>query len=99
MVPTLHIASYSRPVRQLLASGGTGIVSSRFAQVINITLPGTILSLLSTELPRMPNCIQCSPADIKYLRDHLHSTTAIHLGSYQLSIPSLQLTASLPASG
>jgi len=101
MSTSLHIASYSRPVRQLFASSSAelGVTRSRFAQAINIAMPGTILSLLSTELPRMPNCIHCSPSSIKFLRDNLHSTTVIYIGNYQLSIPSLQLTASLPSSG
>src|SRR5260370_12673781 len=68
MTVSLLALDYSRPIQPLFAQASrAGSVHSVFHHAVNITLDDTILSLLSSDLPRMPN----SPSPPPVLADEL----------------------------
>src|SRR5579885_2229384 len=69
---SLTTLDYSRAISHLLKQPSlTGRVHSIFRRAINIEIGNTILSLLSSELPRMPNGLCLSTQSIKQLLDHI----------------------------
>src|SRR5260221_8840079 len=62
MTVSLLALDYSRPIQPLFAQASrAGSVHSAFRHAVNITLDDTILALLSSELPRMPNSARLPP--------------------------------------
>src|SRR5258708_3874004 len=77
MTVSLLALDYSRPIQPLFAQASrAGSIHSAFHHAVNITLDDTMLSLLSSELPRMPNSARLPPvvaaAILHVLRPGIH---------------------------
>ena len=76
---SLTTLDYSRAISHLLKQPSlTGRVHSIFRRAINIEIGNTILSLLSSELPRMPNGLCLSTQSIKQLLDHIKQGMVVY---------------------
>lgn len=97
MTISLVAVDYSRPIQPLFEQAlRAGTIHSVFHQATNIALDNTMLALLSSELPRMPNSVRLSPVVAKELLRNLRPGTQVCVGSGRLLIPALDLSLHLP---
>lgn len=98
MTILLTALEYSRSLQELCALPvRAGRVHSIFRRALNIVLADTIISLVSEELPRMPNGIHISSATMKLLSQQIQLDTTVLVGDGKLSIPACNVA--LPLSG
>jgi hypothetical protein len=99
MTITLAAVDYSRPIQPLFEQPPrTGTIQSVFHRAMNIALDDTVLSVLSDELPRMPNSVRVPSALIEEILRSLHTGMNVLIGDGALLIPSADLSLSLPPS-
>jgi len=88
MAVSLIAIDYSRPIQPIfLHEPRVGTVHSVFNKVTNITFDETLLSLLSDELPRMPNSVRLRSVVADKLLPNLKPGMEVCVGSYTLVIP------------
>ena len=98
MPVSLVATDYSRPAQELLMQPlQTGAVHSVFRRAVNIALDGTMLALLSDEVPRMPNGLRLPAAAYHAEMRALAPGMAVHAGDGTVSIPACGFTLHLPA--
>ena len=96
MAVSLIVVDYSRPTHPIfLQEPRIGNVHSIFNKATNITLDGTMLALLSDELPRMPNSVRLR-SDVTYkLLPNLKPGMEVCVGNYSLVIPTCNFSLQL----
>jgi Protein of unknown function (DUF2877) len=88
MAVSLSAVDYSRPIQPIfLEEPRTGIVHSIFNKAANITFDGTMLALLSDELPRMPNSVRLRSDVTDTLFLNLKRGMEVCVGNDTLVIP------------
>jgi len=88
MAVSLIAVDYSRPIQQIfLQEPRTGTVHSIFNKAANITFDGTMLALLSDELPRMPNSVRLRSDATDKLFLNLKPGMEVYIGNDELVIP------------
>jgi hypothetical protein len=96
MPVSLVATDYSRPALELLAQRlQTGVVHSVFHRAVNIALDGTMLALLSDELPRMPNGVRLPVGAYHTEMRALEPGMAVRTGDGIVSIPTCGFTLRL----
>lgn len=94
---SLVALDYSRPVQPFYAQElRAGIVHSVFRRAVNISFGETMLVLLSSELPRMPNGVRISSLAMTELVNGLQPGTPVWIGKRRLFIPSGDFELLLP---
>lgn len=73
-----------------------GTIHSVFNKAMNIALDGTLLALLSTELPRMPNSVRLPSSVTKELLPNLRPGMEVRVGDDRLHIPAYNISLRLP---
>ncbi len=97
MTVSLLALDYSRPIQPLFAQASrAGSVHSVFQRAVNIALDDTLLSLLSSELPRMPNSARLPPIVAEELLHGLRPGMQVWIGSASLRIPARDFSLHLP---
>lgn len=87
---SLVALDYSRPVQPLYEQEPrAGIVHSVFRRAVNFSFGETILALLSSELPRMPNGVRISSLAMTELVKGLEPGTPVWIGKSRLFLPSI----------
>ncbi len=89
---------YSRPIQPLLEqeSPRIGVIHSVFRKALNIAAGDTMLALLSSELPRMPNGVRLPAPIVEKLSRDLRPGMEVRIGDGRLHIPGLDFTLRLP---
>src|SRR5213080_3139859 len=89
MTVSLVAVDYSRPIQPIFVQKPrVGTVHSVFRKAVNITHDSTILTLLSDELPRMPNSVRLRSVVTDKLLPNLQSGMKVYVGNDTLAIPS-----------
>src|SRR5207248_1705488 len=98
MTIALVALDYSRPVQPLFeqVSPRVGVIHSVFRKALNIAAGDTMLALLSSELPRMPNGVRLSSPVMEKLYSCLRPSMEVWIGYGRLHIPGLDFTLRLP---
>ncbi len=97
MTVSLVAIDYSRPVQPMFEPPSrAGTIHSFFRRAVNIALDDTILALLSSELPRMPNSVRLPPVVAKELLWSLRPGMDVRVGGGRLLIPACDFSLSLP---
>jgi hypothetical protein len=98
MTTSLLAMDYSRPIQPLFEQASrAGRIHSVFQKAVNIaTLDDTILSVLSNELPRMPNSVRLSPIMAEKVLRQLRPEQEIWIGEGRLLILAHDLSVHLP---
>jgi hypothetical protein len=97
MTVSLVAVDYSRPVQPIFArESRDGTIHSVFHKAMNIALDGTLLALLSIELPHMPNSVRLSSMLVDELLPKLQPGMEVWIGSEKLFIPAYNLSLLLP---
>lgn len=97
MTVSLLALDYSRPIQPLFAQAPrAGSIHSVFHRAVNIALDDTMLSLLSSELPRMPNSARLLPVVAEELLHGLRPGLQVWIGSASLRIPARDFSLHLP---
>lgn len=97
MTISLLALDYSRPIQPLFAQPSrVGSIHSAFHHAVNITLDDTILALLSSELPRMPNSARLQPVMAEELLHGLRPGMQVWIGNASLRIPARDFSLHLP---
>jgi len=73
-----------------------GTIHSVFNKAMNVALDGTLLALLSTELPHMPNSVRLSSSVTKELLPILRPGMEVRVGNDRLNIPAYNVSLRLP---
>lgn len=88
MAISLKAIDYSRPIQPIfLQKHQVGAVHSVFNKATNITFNDTLLSLLSDELPRMPNSVRLHSIVLDELLSNLQPGMEVCVGKDALFIP------------
>lgn len=88
MAVSLKAVDFSRPIQSLFLQGPRiGIVHSVFNKATNIIFDEILLSLLSDELPRMPNSVRLRSVVIDELLSNLEPGMEVCVGNDRLVIP------------
>jgi len=94
---SLVAVDYSRPIRPMFEQvSRIGTIHSVFNKAMNIALDGTLLALLSTELPRMPNSMRLLSSVTKELLPNLRPGMEVRVGDDRLHIPAYNISLRLP---
>jgi hypothetical protein len=94
----LAASDYSRLVQQLFGQPEqAGVIHSVFGRAINIALGDTILSLLSADLPHMPNGVRLPAGVVAGPLQRLTPGVEVWIGAGKLLIPAYELALQLPA--
>ena len=97
MTVSLVAVDYSRPVQPIFErESRVGTIHSVFHKAMNIALDGTLLALLSTELPHMPNSVRLSKMIVDELLPKLQPGMEVWIGNEKLFIPAYNLSLRLP---
>lgn len=100
MADIMVALDYSRPISSLLKQTfHRGIIHSVFQRAVNLTLNGrplTMLTLLSEELPRMPNSIRIPAQTMHELVRILEPGMLVWIENQGLSIPACHCQIRLP---
>lgn len=90
-------ADYSRPIQLMFAQKPRiGTIHSVFRKAVNITLGDTMLALLSSELPRMPNSVRLPSVVADELLPQLRPGMEARIGNGRLLIPTRNFSLYLP---
>ena len=96
MTRKLEALDYSRSVLPLFAQAArTAYVHSIFTTAVNIAVDDTLLTLLSSEKPRMPNGARLPSCIMDELYAKLSTGAQVRVGEGKLLIPMLDLTLHL----
>jgi hypothetical protein len=91
------VIDYSRPVQAMFDQPSrAGMVHSVFRRAVNVAVDGTILSLLSDELPRMPNGVRLLSVVVEELRQGLRPGMEVWVGGGRLFVPDCDFSLGLP---
>jgi uncharacterized protein DUF2877 len=94
---SLVAVDYSRPIQPMFEQvSRIGTIHSVFSKAMNIALDGTLLALLSTELPHMPNSVRLPTSVTKELLPNLRPGMEVRVGDDRLHIPAHNLSLRLP---
>ena len=98
MTIALVALDYSRPIQPLFeqASPRIGAIHSVFHKALNIAAGDTMLALLSSELPRMPNGVRLPAPIIEKLSRDLRPGMEVWIGDGRFHVPGLDFTLRLP---
>ena len=97
MLLPLVAVDYSRPIQPMFEQvERIGTIHSVFNKAMNIALDGTLLALLSTELPHMPNSVRLSSSVTKELLPILRPGMEVRVGNDRLNIPAYNVSLRLP---
>src|ERR1700694_5353985 len=98
MVIALVALDYSRPVQPMFeqASPRIGVIHSVFRKALNIVAGDTMLALLSSQVPRMPNGVRLPAPIVEKLSRGLRPGMEVRIGDGRLHIPGLDFTLRLP---
>src|SRR6266496_1267022 len=97
MTISLVAADYSRPIQPAFKQGPrVGTIHSVFHKAVNITHDGTILALLSDELPHMPNSVRLPSVVAEELLPQLRPGMEVLIGNERLLIPAHNFSIHLP---
>ncbi|HKV02315.1 MAG TPA: DUF2877 domain-containing protein, partial [Ktedonobacteraceae bacterium] len=97
MSASLVAVDYSRPIQPLLQQAPRiATIHSVFHRAVNIALDDTMLALLSSELPCMPNSVRLSSIASERLLGSLHAGMEVLIGNASLSIPTRDFSLHLP---
>jgi hypothetical protein len=97
MAISLLAADYSRPIQPAFKQEPrVGTIHSVFHKAVNITYDGTILALLSDELPHMPNSVRLSSVVAEELLPQLRPGMEVSIGNERLLIPAHNFSIHLP---
>src|SRR5215469_15975868 len=97
MIVSLLALDYSRPIQPLFAQAShAGSIHSIFHRAVNVALDDSLLSLLSSELPRMPNSVRLPPVVGEELLHGLSPGMQVWIGSASLRIPARDFSLRLP---
>ena len=89
MTVSLVAVDYSRPIQPIFEQEpSVGTIHSVFRKAVNITHDSTILTLLSDELPRMPNSVRLRSVVTDKLLPNLQPGMKVCVGNDKLAIPS-----------
>src|SRR5438045_5859425 len=89
MTLSLVAVDYSRPIQPIfMQKPRVGTIHSVFRKAVNITHDSTILTLLSDELPRMPNSVRLRSVVTDKLLPNLQPGMKVCVGNDKLVIPS-----------
>src|SRR6516162_10190995 len=98
MAVSLNVVDYSRPIIPLfLQYPRFGTIHSVFKRAVNIAFDETILTLLSDELPRMPNCVRLQADVFHKLLPNLEHGMKVCIGNDTLDISSCKFSFHLSA--
>jgi hypothetical protein len=88
---------YSRPVQAMFEQASCpGVIHSIFRRAVNIAVDGTILTLLSDRLPRMPNGVRLPSVVVEELLQGLRPGMEVRVGDGSLTIPGYDFSLCLP---
>src|SRR5438034_7292149 len=88
MTVSLVAVDYSRPIQPIFEQEpSVSTIHSVFHKAVNITHDGTILALLSDELPRMPNSVRLRSVVTDELLPNLRPGMEVLVGNDRLAIP------------
>lgn len=88
---------YSQPVGPLFELPlRAGTIHSCFRRAVNIAIDDTILALLSSELPRMPNSVRLPSVVARELLWHMRPGMEVRVGDGRLLIPACDFSLYLP---
>ncbi|HEV2583381.1 MAG TPA: DUF2877 domain-containing protein, partial [Ktedonobacteraceae bacterium] len=94
---SLFALDYSRPMRALFEQAQrAGTIHSVFRRATNIALDETLVTILSSELPRMPNGLRLPSLTANELLSSLQPGMRVWIGDGRLTIPSQNCTLWLP---
>jgi hypothetical protein len=94
---SLVAVDYSRPIRPMFEQvSRIGTIHSVFNKAMNIALDGTLLALLSAELPHMPNSVRLSSINVDVLLPKLRSGMEVWMADEKLFIPAYNVSLRLP---
>ncbi len=97
MTVALVAADYSRPIQPLFGlPPRIGVIQGIFQRVMNIALDDTVLSVLSDELPSMPNGVRVPSGLMDEILRSLHTGMNVLIGDGELLIPGADLSLTLP---
>lgn len=97
MSASLVAVDYSRPIQPLLQQAPRiATIHSVFHRAVNIALDDTMLALLSSELPCMPNSVRLSSIASERLAGSLHAGMEVLIGNASLRIPARDFSLHLP---
>jgi Protein of unknown function (DUF2877) len=97
MTISLVAIDYSRPIRPMFELPlRAGTIHAVFRQAMNIALDDTLLSVLSTELPRMPNSVRLPSTMAEGLLRDLRPGMEVWIGGGRLLIPVRDFSLHLP---
>jgi hypothetical protein len=97
MTVYLVAVDYSRPIRPMFEQvSRIGTIHSVFNKAMNIALDGTLLALLSAELPHMPNSVRLPSSVTKELLPNLRPGMEVRIGDDRLHIRAHNFSLRLP---
>ncbi len=97
MSASLVAVDYSRPIQPMFEQRQrAGTIHSVFRKAVNIALGDTMLALLSSELPRMPNSVRLSSVVAEELLPQLRPGMEAWIGDGRLLIPTRNFSLHLP---
>ena len=97
MTLALVALDYSRPVQPMFEqSSRIGTIHSVFLKAVNIAVGDTMLALLSSEVPRMPNSVRLSAFVMEKLYNSLHPGMEVEIGGGRINIPYIDFSLWLP---
>jgi hypothetical protein len=97
MTISLVATDYSRSVQSIFEQRPhAGSIHSVFHRAVNIAIDGTMLALLSSDLPRMPNGVQLSSVMLEELLRGLGPGMEVWVGDGELLIPGCNFSLCLP---
>ena len=101
MPVSLVVMDYSRPAQRLFKlPSREGTIHSIFRRAMNIAIDDTMLTLLSSELPRMPNSVRLSSSRLEELLRGAQPGLKVQVGDGRMLIPacnfSLRLSEAYP---
>src|ERR1700694_916861 len=101
MVIALVALDYSRPVQPMFeqASPRIGVIHSVFRKALNIVAGDTMLALLSSQVPRMPNGVRLPAPIVEKLSRDLRPGMEVRIGDGRLHIPMLDFSLQIPQKG
>ena len=97
MIISLVATDYSRSVQSMFEQPTlAGSIHSVFHRALNIAIDGTMLALLSGDLPRMPNGVRLSSVMLEELLRGLGPGMEVWVGDGELLIPGCNFSLCLP---
>ena len=93
---SLVVMDYSRPTQRLFElPSREGTIHSIFSRVMNIAIDDTMLTLQSSELPRMPNSVRLSSSRLEVLLRGARPGLKVQVGDGRLLIPACNFSLCL----